>query len=223
MDDPGCAVVAVCGMAFEAAIAAGTGVVTLCAPGAAPLDQLLRREAGRYRGIVSFGTAGGLDPALAPGACIIADAVVDGQARYPVDAVWLAALRACLPRAVGGMIAGVDQPLVDAAAKASLRQSSGACAVDMESHRAALMAQRFGLPFAACRVVVDPAHRSLPASATAGLRNDGTVALLQVMRALASDPGQLPALIQLALDARVARQALRVARSLAGTAFAMPR
>ncbi|MFL6674015.1 MAG: phosphorylase [Massilia sp.] len=222
MDDSGQAVIAVCGMAFEAAIAAGPRVVVLCGPGAARLEQLLGQEAGRCRGIISFGTAGGLDPALAPGACVIADAVATPAARYPVDALWLAALRACLPHAVCGTIAGVDDPVCDAAAKAILWQGSGACAVDMESHRAALAAQQLGVPFAACRVVLDPAHRGLPSGASAGLRGDGTVALLPVARALAADPWQLPALIQLALDARVAGRALRMARARMGTALALP-
>jgi hopanoid-associated phosphorylase len=219
-------VIAVCGLAFEAAIAAGPGVVTLCGLGserlAARLEDLIVHEVRQCRGIISFGTAGGLDPALPPGACVIADEIAIHAERFPVDASWLRSLRACLPEATQGTLAGVNQPMHDAAEKARLWQSSGAYAVDMESHRAALIAQRHRVPFAACRVVLDPAHRTLPAAATAGLRDDGTMALMQILRALATRPGQLSALIRLASDAATAKRALRAVRSHMGVAFAMP-
>jgi hypothetical protein len=120
------------------------------------------------------------------------------------------------------MLAGVNRPVLDATDKARLWHSSGACAVDMESHRAALIAQRHDLPFAACRVVIDPAHRSLPSVATTGLRSDGTVALMQMLLALAAHPGQLPALVRVASDAAAARRTLRAVRSRVGGTFAMP-
>jgi len=225
-------VIAVCGLDFEAAIAAGPGVVTLCGVGserlAARLETLLAQSeaamqgAQRYCGIISFGTAGGLDPALPPGACVIADKIVTSDGGFPVDAHWLGALLACLPNARQGALAGVNQALTDVADKARLWQSSGALAVDMESHHVARIAQRHGLPFAACRVVVDPAQRSLPSSATVGLRDDGTTAIMPILRALARHPGQLPALIQLARDAGAAKKTLRQVRAQMGVGFAMP-
>ena len=219
-------VIAVCGLAFEAGIAEGPGIVTLCGLGseslAARLEDLITRPGPSFRGIISFGTAGGLDPALPPGACVIAEAVVTPGARFPVDAGWLQALRARLPSATQGLLAGVDAPLVDASEKAHLRQLSGACIVDMESHRAARIAQCHGVPFAACRVVVDPAYRSVPPAATAGVREDGTTALLRIVRSLARQPWQLPSLIRLALDARAARQTLRAVRVQLGGAFSLP-
>ncbi|MEN3291293.1 MAG: hypothetical protein V7642_546 [Burkholderiales bacterium] len=230
--DP-CSVIAVCGLAFEAAIAAGPGIVTVCGLGserlAARVEKSLAQEARQCRGIISFGIAGGLDPALRPGACVIADEIVEiveivtPARRFPVDAGWLQALRTCVPDATQGTVAGVDQPMLDAADKARLRQSSGARAVDMESHRAALIAQRHGVPFAACRVVADPAHRSLPSTAAVGLRDDGTMALMQTLRCLMRQPGQLPALIRLASDAWAAQRTLRAVRSHMGVALAMPR
>jgi hopanoid-associated phosphorylase len=209
-------------MAFEAAIAAGPGVVTLCGPGAAGLARLPAGGAPAWRGIISFGTAGGLDPALRPGTCVLAEAIVTGAGRFPVDARWLGALRACLPQAQQGTLAGVERPLCDAAAKLGLWRGSGACAVDMESHRAALFAQQLGLPFAACRVVADPGHRNLPRGAIAGMREDGTMALMPVLRALALEPGQLATMMRLVADAYAARRSLRAARAGVGVGFGMP-
>jgi hopanoid-associated phosphorylase len=214
--------IVVCGLAFEAHIAAGPGVVTVCASGPAlamRLDALLAGGAQACRGILSFGCAGGLDPALRAGDCVLASAIDTAAGRLPVEREWLERLHARIAWAQRGVLAGVSQPLTEPTAKASLWRSSGACAVDMESHHAALLAQRHGLPFAACRVVVDPAHRCVPTSATASLREDGTTALAPILRELAREPGQLPTLALLANDLLAARRGLRLARQAAGPAF----
>ncbi|MDB5758901.1 MAG: squalene--hopene cyclase [Burkholderia sp.] len=215
-------VVAVCGLAFEAAIAAGPGVITLCGLGAGSLETLLAQHGQACCGIISFGTAGGLAPDLQPGACVLAQRVVTPDRDFAVDADWLAALRACLPDAATGTLAGVEHPVADAASKARLRQSSGACAVDMESHRAALLAQRHGVPFAACRVIVDHADRHVPSAAIEGVNADGTIALSRLLRELALHPGQLAGCIVLAFDAAAARRQLRAVRLAMGAAFALP-
>jgi hopanoid-associated phosphorylase len=220
------AVVAVCGLAFEAAIVASPQVAVLCAPGArglaGKLQELLGTQAGRCRGIISFGCAAGLDPALTPGACVLAEAVTTPTEIIQTDAAWLRALSACLPGAVHGTLAGIDMPLCDAGDKAALRQASGACAADMESHVAAALARHYGLPFAACRVVLDPAWHGVPSCALAGLREDGTNAAGPLLRALAERPWQAPALATLAVDAYRARRGLHAARSRLGAALAAP-
>lgn len=224
MEEPGLAVLAVCGLAFEAAIARGAGVVAVHGPGAATIQRLdlVLADTHALRGVLSFGIAGGLDPGLPPGACVLADAVVHGDDRFTVDEGWLLSLTARLPGAVVGAIAGVSSPAADAGAKALLRQRSGACAVDMESHLAALAARRHGLPFAALRIVADPAHRGIPACALAALRGDGGTALVPLLRALASNPAELPLLAALGADAFTARWRLRSARATAGHAFGAP-
>jgi hypothetical protein len=103
-----------------------------------------------------------------------------------------------------------------------LWRDSGACAVDMESQAAALAARRHGLPFAACRVVLDPAWRSLPGSALAALREDGRTDTLALLRALAGAPREIGPLAALALDAWRARRALRRMRVQLGAALAPP-
>jgi hopanoid-associated phosphorylase len=219
-------VLVISGLAFEAAIAAGPDVVTLCGLGAGlqatGLEAWLAQPVHAWRGILSFGTAGGLDPALRPGACVLAESVVTPEGHFFADADWLNALRACLPQAMQGTLAGVDHPVPDAMAKARLWRSSGACAVDMESHRAALLAQRYDLPFAACRVIVDHAHRHVPTAALVGVHADGTMALSRLLRELARHPAQLPGCVRLAFDAAAARRTLRMVRALTGAAFALP-
>jgi nucleoside phosphorylase len=117
-------------------------------------------------------------------------------------------------------IVGVDAPLADAAGKAALFAATGAAAVDMESAIVARAARRHGLPFAILRVIADPAHRPLPSAALVAMRADGEVDLAAVVGELIRNPGQLPALIRLALDSRDAFSALVSARALLGADFA---
>lgn len=223
-DAAGPRVLAVCGMPFEAAIADGPGVATVCGPGpwrvAQRLHEVLADPAGAgWDGIISFGCAGGLDPQLPSGSCIVAMGVLTPDGPVAADPDWAAALLACLPGARAAALAGVDAPLATRADKAQLWRTSGAIAVDMESHAAALAARRHGLPFAACRVVLDPAWRSVPSCALAG---DGTGALWPVLRGLAGAPGQFASLCALAGEAWVARRELRRARARLGAALGLP-
>jgi hopanoid-associated phosphorylase len=176
---------------------------------------------------VSFGTAGGLAPDLEPGALIVADAVEGPFGRLQTDRPWadrLAAALAAGPRAARvrrGLMAAVTAPLVSAGEKDVLHRTNGALAVDMESHIAGAKAAAHGVPFAICRAVVDPAWRTLPSAATAGLRDDGSTALAPILRELLRQPSQLGALIQVAVDARAARISLVEARRAMSEAGAL--
>lgn len=214
--------VIVTGMAFEARIARGPGVEVVYAARADRLEGALRQALARgASGVMSFGTSGGLAPGLKPGALIVAEAIDGPLGRVVTDAAWVrrmaAALRASsrvVQRGVEqGTLAAVTAPVVTRQEKETLHHTTGALAVDMESHLAAEQARLAGLPFVACRAVVDPAWRTLPPAATAGLRDDGTTALAPILRELARDPAQLPSLIRLAFDARAARASLVAARA----------
>jgi len=212
--------VVVTGMAFEARIARAPGVEVVFGTHAERLERALTQALARgASGVMSFGTAGGLAPDLMPGTLVVADTVDGPLGRIATDFAWseriASALRASLRdvRVERGTLAAVAAPVVTRQEKEALHRSSGALAVDMESHIAAAQAGARGLPFVVCRAVVDPAWRTLPPAATAGMREDGTTALVPILRALAREPAQLPAMIRLAFDARAARHALVAARS----------
>ncbi|WP_175778914.1 phosphorylase [Burkholderia anthina] len=212
-------VIAVTGMAFEARIARGHGVEAVFAARADRLERALAEATARgCAGIVSFGTAGGLSPDLAPGALVIADAVDGPFGRVPTDTGWSARLVAALQdtpvwaRVTRGTMAAVGAPVISEQDKTSLHHAKGALAVDMESHIAAAFAAARGVPFAVCRAIVDPAWRTLPRAATAGLRDDGSTAILPIVRELLKQPSQLGPLLQVASDARAARTTLIQAR-----------
>jgi hopanoid-associated phosphorylase len=201
----------VSGLAREAAIAAGPGVRALAASGPR-LEGLIRTAISEgVAGIFSFGIAGGLDPKLGPGTPILATGVIAASQRWPCDAAWRQRLARHLPEALAGELMSVDAPVLTAADKRALA-ATGALAVDMESHIAARLAAAHGLPFAALRIVCDPAERAIPAAAIAGFRDDGGTDLGAIFVALCRDPRQLATLLRLARDARAAFASLALCR-----------
>lgn len=207
---------AVTGLKREGALLAGPGVIVIPGGGDAPalaakLEAALQQH--RPRGVVSIGLGGALSPALLVGDWVVADQIIgDGEA-WPTQPGWAAELyaRLCSPlaaRAHLGAIAASETMVVDAAAKAALHAATGALAVDMESHVAARFAAAHDLPFAALRVISDGAARALPKAAQAGMKKDGGMDILAVLKSLALDPAQLPALIRTGKEAEVAFKAL---------------
>lgn len=205
------------GLLREAKILAGAGVVVVAGGGRSEaLERALAAAAGDCAGIVSIGLAGALAEGLAPGDWVVADAVlVDGEPA-PVHPPWRAALAARLPAARTGRFLGSDTMMVRAADKRRAHAATGAIAVDMESHMAARIARRLGLPFAAARVISDAADRNLPAAVSVGVRPDGGMAVGAVLAGLLRDPRQFPALIRTGLEAGAAFRALADARRLLG-------
>jgi adenosylhomocysteine nucleosidase len=94
------------------------------------------------------------------------------------------------------------------AEKRALHSKTGAHAADMESHIAARIAAAHKLPFAAFRVVADPADRQLPHAALVAIKPDGSIALGAILGSLVRDPRQVTQLMRTANDARLAFAAL---------------
>ncbi len=202
-------IVAATGLRRERRIVAGPDIEAIASGGdPARLEALLDRLAGSASGIISIGIAGGLAPGLQVGHWVVADAVlVDGEP-MPTDAAWTGRLAARLPEAAKGLLLGANAMVAEATQKASLHRTTGALAVDMESHIVARVARRHRLPFAVARVVSDAAHRTLPPAARVGMKSDGGMDLPAVLRSLLADPRQLPALIRTGLEAEQGFRAL---------------
>jgi adenosylhomocysteine nucleosidase len=182
-------------------------------------SRQLPQGGGIFDGVVSFGVCGALAPGLKPGDLVVASAVRDGTARFQTDASWSRSIASRLPHAIGGTVAGSDVMLVAPEAKAALHGSSGAVAVDMESHIAARFAARRGLPLAVLRAVSDGANHALPPAAQRGLRPDGSMDIGAVLAALIADPRQLPALIRTGIEAEKGFSALVHGHHLLGPAL----
>lgn len=161
-------------------------------------------------GIVSFGLAGGLDPVLEPGALLLPQRVIgpDGAA-YPTDPNWRRSLEAMTGAEGASVLLGSDTVVATPADKARLFRETGAAAVDMESHAAASVAAAAKLPFLVVRAVADPAGRTIPRAALAGLDAEGRTLVLPVILALTKRPSELPGLLRLAADSRAGFETLR--------------
>lgn len=217
----------VTGLIQEARIAAGPGMTVICSSSD---PQQLRAlltvfDPSTIRGVISFGVAGGLDPSLKSGDVVVATEVMAGDARWlaglALNEELIASVAQGRRRIVRGGLAGVEQVVAAQSMKAALRSETGAAAVDMESHIAADYAARAGLPFAALRVISDPADRALPALAVAAIKPNGDIDLRRVLSGLARNPTTLRALVATGIDFNRALRSLRGCRGflLGGEGF----
>jgi len=154
--------------------------------------------------LISFGLAGGLDPALMPGALLVPASVLFGGRRYHADPRTMNALSGIR---VMSLLAG-EAIVATAAEKGRLWQETGAAAVDLESGAVAEVAEERGIPFAMLRAVCDSGRRDLPRAAVDALDTRGRIAPMKMAGILARHPQEIIALIALGRDAARARKAL---------------
>ena len=211
-------VLIVTGLVQEARIAAGPGMTVICSSSdPAQLRALLTVfDPTTIRGVISFGVAGGLDPSLKSGDVVVATEVLAGDTRWlaglPLNEEMIAGVALGRRRVVRGSLAGAEHVVAARHVKAALHSETGAAAVDMESHIAAAYAAESGLPFAALRVISDPASRALPALAMTAIKPNGDIDLRKVLRGVARNPMTLRALVSTGIDFNRALRSLRGCR-----------
>ena len=175
--------------------------------------------------LISFGIAGGLDPQLKSATVVIAEAVIaDGVPRRSTDDAWRERLRPVLesPFSVStGSLYGSDQVIETPTDKQRLFATTGAVAVDMESHAVAAVAVEAAVPFLVVRLISDPASGVIPPAAMKGVGLDGRERHLAVIGALVRRPGDLPALLRLRRDSARALEGLRRVAALVGPRFGL--
>jgi nucleoside phosphorylase len=183
-------------------------------------------DAGATR-LVSWGMAGGLDPALPAGTiCIPGSVTARDGTRFGTDPHWRELVGAVILRGravVGRTLLTNPLAIEDVAGKAAAFRDTGADVVDMESLGVAQVAVSRGLPFLVVRVVVDTAADRLPEAVLAA-SSGGEVRIARLLQELLRRPGDLLPLLRLARRYRAAMRALvAVARTgaLAPT-FATP-
>jgi adenosylhomocysteine nucleosidase len=163
--------------------------------------------------LLSFGMAGGLDPALRAGDVVLPAEVVTPQgAAYATSAQWRAQLYEAARHSGGatcGRLVTSDSPVLDRPAKEALFRASGAVAVDMESAAVGRVATDAALPFMALRAVIDPAAASVPQVVLASSGATGQTSALRLLVALGRRPQDLGAFLPLLNGYRMARSALR--------------
>jgi len=208
----------VTGLVQEARIAAGPGMAVICSSSdPKQLRALLTTlDPTSIRGVISFGVAGGLDPSLKTGDVVVATEVMAGDTRWlaglSLTEAQIASIALGRRRVVRGLLAGVEELVAASACKAALHSETGAAAVDMESHIAAAYAAEVGIPFAALRVISDPAHRALPVVARRAIKPNGDLDLRQIVGSVVRNPRTLRALVSTGIDFNRALRSLRGCR-----------
>jgi len=174
-------------------------------------------------GLMSFGIAGGLDPALDAGALVVADSVIlpDGS-RLETDPGWRRRLLEALGPAIGpvtGTLVGSDGAVLDERRKKTLRAANGAAVVDMESHAVARVAIESAIPFLAVRAVSDTFRHGIPAWVPGTIQPDGRPGWSAVVSGILTHPRDVPALMRLRTTSRRALVTLRRVAVQAGPLF----
>jgi adenosylhomocysteine nucleosidase len=168
-------------------------------------------EAG-VTALMTFGMAGGLDPALKAGSVVLPCEMISADGtRFAASPPWRERVAAAISplRAVteGNLLTSahaIDTP----ADKAAAFRTTGAAAVDMESAAVAQVASRHGMPFIAVRVIVDTAADTLP-GAVVNASRAGKVQMSRLIAGLILAPGEFAALIRLSQRYRIATRSLR--------------
>jgi adenosylhomocysteine nucleosidase len=184
----------------------GIGQAAACAAAHALLD------AGASA-LMTFGMAGGLDPALKCGSIVLpTELIAPSGRRFAACRSWRERVAAAISPLRGvtegdllTSLHAIDTP----ADKAAAFRTSGAAAVDMESAAVAQVAADHDVPFIAVRVIVDTAADTLPHAVVAASRA-GSVQVGRLLAGLVMAPGEIAALIRLAQRYRIAMRSLRL-------------
>jgi adenosylhomocysteine nucleosidase len=163
--------------------------------------------------LMTFGMAGGLDPALKCGSVVIPSELLSSDgARYAASRAWreqVAAAVSPLCAVSEGNLLTSSHAIETPADKAAAFRTTGAAAVDMESVAVAEIAAQHHLPFIAVRVIVDTAADMLPRAVVAASRA-GRVQFARLIGGLILAPREIAALVRLAQRYRIAMRSLRV-------------
>lgn len=170
--------------------------------------------------LLSYGFAGGLDPAFPSGTLLLPRAVLAaGGLNHMVDGEWheraTGLLRDLAPLAASHL--GSDELIGTVPEKSVMfRRFRGAVAVDMESHFIAAEAARADLPYIVLRVICDPATDAVPPAAANAVKANGGTSIARLGMSLVRNPTQLAALNRLARSVQAAERKLLSCSSRGG-------
>jgi len=160
--------------------------------------------------MLSWGLAGGLDSSVRTGTVIVPAHVIDESGSLATHDAWRRAIVARLDADFiisEGPLYSADAVVTSVTDKRAIARRTGAVAVDMESAGIARVASRAGLPFLALRVVADGPDDALPDGVASLVTARGGTRVAGLCQ-FAAAPRQLPLLMKLARNSKLARQML---------------
>ena len=202
-------------------IAAGKAGVALLLVGIGRLnaEQSVRAWLATYSPalVLTCGFAGGLNPALKLGDVIFElsgrrDEFHESQTEKEIGDSWNSSLRNKL-LAAGARPATffcADRIATTVAEKRTLRDETGADAVEMESAAIHAVCRERGIPCATVRVISDPASEDLPLDFNALAKPDQNLDFGKLFLAIAKSPGKIGALLALQKKTRFAASQLAI-------------
>ncbi len=159
-------------------------------------EKLAERD---WRMVLTCGFAGGLNPALPIGAVLC-----EADENFPLHQALLGA------GALAGRFHCAERVAVTAYEKATLRERTGADAVEMESGIIRRLCRERGIPSATVRVISDTAQEDLPLDFNALMKPNGKLSLGRLARDVLRRPRELPALMALGRQTKLAARNLAV-------------
>jgi len=176
-----------------------TVLVTGMGPAAAERALKERLGSGNWGLVLTCGFAGGLNPALPIGAVLC-----EADGNFPLRQALLDA------GAVTAKFHCAERVAVTAYEKATLRERTGADAVEMESGIIRELCRQRGFPSATVRVISDTAQEDLPVDFNTLMKPNGKLSLGRLAGAVLRRPRKLPALMALGRHSKSAARQLAV-------------
>lgn len=219
-----------CGMQSEAAIVgqpAGAQVIVGAGDAAALSAKLEAAIAAGADRVISVGICGAINLGLQVGDVVVGVNAVYELAAVACDPAWCDRLFDMLqanpqPYRVGyGRFAWSPTAVGRLVDKTALRKATMADVVDEETFIAGSIAAAHGLPWAALRVVCDPALFELPPAALVKLTAAGADDMGAILASIAGDIWQIPELVELAGSTATAMGNLRAVVARVGPGFAV--
>ena len=186
--------------------------IWLCGMGEeAAQNAATKLQARGANSLISFGIAGALKPILRSGDLILPESIYTENLLLPVSLNWRNRIQEHLPshlRVFGGKLATSQKVLTSIVEKRELAQSTGACAVDLESGAVAKVAADTNIPFIAIRAISDPVEFSPPLDLLNTVNPDGSANLSKILPLLLRRSVTLSTLLRLAREVHIARSTL---------------
>lgn len=172
------------------------------------------------KGLISWGTAGGLSPNVFPGDLLLPQLVINLEKEaYCIDENWRIKFHDHFNNLVvhSGTLLQVNQIITSTEHKRLLFETSQALAVDMESAAIAAVAQDKKIPFLAIRTIVDDANFHFPQWLHHSLNAHGRLQLGALGHKLVLQPSRVKDLVRLAQSFANAKATLNKVATLFAT------
>ena len=170
--------------------------------------------------LISWGCAAALHSALRPGHIVLAESCIDAQHTVLElrNKDWINGFRSSFDRHFPmhvGMIAESLTIVETSADKISIRERTGAIALDMESTAIAKVANDNNIPFLTIRAIADSVNMGLPKAVSHAIDANGKIIIRKLLIFLLLHPAELRDLVKLGLAFNAAKKTLkRVARDI---------